>query len=57
VNAPSSIEPAPMHVRWSHTREISDMIVRMYLHRSVTSIPSSFSTAAAYAKLLMSGET
>ena len=33
------------------------MIVRMYLQRSVTSMPRSFSTALAYAKLLMSGET
>ena len=47
MKAPSSMAEAPMHVRWSHTREISDMIVRMYLHRSVTSMPRSFSTALA----------
>jgi len=46
VNAPSSIAEAPMHVRWSQIREISDMMTRMYLHRSVTSMPRSFSTAA-----------
>ena len=38
---------APMHVRWSQMREISLMITRMYLQRSVTSIPSSFSTQEA----------
>jgi hypothetical protein len=38
---------APIHVRWSHTREISLMITRMYWQRSVTSMPRSFSTAAA----------
>ena len=26
---------APTHVRWSQIREISLMITRMYLHRSV----------------------
>ena len=47
MKAPSSMDEAPTHVRWSQTREISDIAVRMNLHRSVTSIPSSFSTAEA----------
>ena len=47
MKAPSSMDDAPTHVRWSQTREISDMIVRMYLQRSVTSMPSNFSTAFA----------
>ena len=45
--APSSMAEAPMHVRWSQIREISLMTTRMYLQRSVTSMPSNFSTAAA----------
>ena len=48
---------APTQVRWSQIREISDMITRMYWHRSVTSMPRSFSTAEAYPKLLISGDT
>ena len=38
---------APTHVRWSQIREISLMITRMYLQRSVISMPRSFSTAEA----------
>jgi len=57
VKAPSSMAEAPTHVRWSQIREISDMITRMYLHRSVTSMSRSFSTAEAYPKLLISGDT
>ena len=38
-------------------REISAAMTRMYLARSGTSTPSSFSTASAKPKLLMSGET
>ncbi len=45
MKAPSSMEAAPTQVRWSQIREISLMITRMYLHRSVTSMPSSFSIA------------
>jgi hypothetical protein len=33
------------------------MITRMYWQRSVISMPSSFSTAEAYPKLLIRGET
>ena len=57
MKAPSSMAEAPTQVRWSQIREISDMITRMYLHRSVTSTPRSFSTADAYPKLLISGDT
>ena len=46
-----------MQVRWSVMRETSLISTRMYFVRSVTSIPASFSTAAQYPKLLMSGET
>ena len=45
MKAPSSMVPAPTHVRWSQIREISLMITRMYWHRSVISMPSSFSMA------------
>ena len=45
VKAPSSMALAPTQVRWSQIREISLMITRMYLHRSVMSMPRSFSTA------------
>ena len=57
MKAPSSMDEAPTQVRWSQIREISDMITRMYLHRSVMSMSKSFSTADAYPKLLMSGDT
>ncbi len=36
-----------MQVRWSQIREISLMMTRMYLQRSVASIPRSFSTHEA----------
>ena len=45
--APTSMAEAPTQVRWSQIREISLMITRMYLHRSVISMPRSFSTAEA----------
>ena len=57
MNAPSSIAEAPTHVRWSVIREISLRMTRMYWHRSVTWMPSSFSTAEQNPKLLMRGET
>ena len=47
MKAPSSIAEAPTQVRWSLTREISLTMTRMYLQRSVISMPSSFSTAIA----------
>ena len=56
-NAPSSMAEAPIQVRWSQIREISLMSTRMYWQRSGTSSPISFSTPAANAKLLISGET
>ena len=57
MKAPSSIAEAPTHVRWSEIREISLRITRMYWHRSVISMPRSFSTAEQNPKLLISGET
>ncbi len=51
------MDEAPTHVRWSQIREISDITTRMYWHRSVMSMSSSFSTAEQYPKLLISGET
>ena len=47
----------PMQTMWSMIRESSEMMTRTYLHRSVISMPHSFSTAIAYPTLFMSGET
>jgi hypothetical protein len=45
VSAPMSTMFVPMQTMWSMIRESSQMRTRMYRHRSVTSIPHSFSTA------------
>jgi hypothetical protein len=47
---------AAMQVMWSQRREYSESRVRRYFARGVISMPISFSTAAQYAKLLMSPE-
>jgi hypothetical protein len=41
----------PSQSRWLKMRSSSMQITRTTLHRSVTSIPISFSTAMAYAQL------
>jgi hypothetical protein len=56
VKAPVSSPTAPLHNRWSLIRANSAMIVRMYRHRGVNSMPSSVSTAWCQATLLAIGE-
>ena len=44
------------HSKWSLMRASSAMIVRRYLHRGVSSMPSSFSTAPCQATSFAIGE-
>ena len=54
--APSSRPLVPIHTRCDERRVSSDMITRSAFARGGTSTPISFSTASAYARLLMGGE-
>ena len=52
MNAPRSMPVVPSQTRWEMMRLISQAITRSTLHRSVTSMPISFSTASARRTLL-----